>query len=367
MMCEISVIVPVYNTGALICKTIDSVLQQTFSEFELLIINDGSSQETLDYIIRYSDPRLRLISQENSGIAAARNRGIGEAKGKYVAFLDHDDILEPNYLEFLYRAAEKFDTDLVQCSFRLLYDNHYQEVYKIEDLNKIAKFLQDKNWKITPAVLRYLHPMVWLRLHKREFLQKYAIVFNTNLKAGQDDIHFALQCWSCAANMAVVPWNLYSWRQHPAQHSTIRSRKLFNQLIGWDELRNQLNEKFRPLSITLELYYGMNVMRRFESVLQKEYAAAFSETWTSSKTVLVLKYLLLMLFCGAIPFRYRVAEFSERISELLALRCFSERKANSFERGFFYMSLAQHFAEKGLKCTLLKLLSFRYSGKSQCR
>lgn len=105
-------------------------------------------------------------------------------------------------------------------------------------------------------------------------------------------------------------------------------------------------------------------MRRFEPVLQKEYAAAFRETWTITKSVLVLKYLLCMLFCGAIPFRYRVAEFSERISELLALRCFSGRKANSFERGFFYMNLAQHFAENGLKCTLLELLSFRYSGKS---
>lgn len=96
---QISVVMPVYNTGEMLRETIDSVLAQTHSDFELIIVDDGSQSETSKIAREYSDPRIRYYYQENRGMATARNRGVELAQGEYIAFLDHDDVWLPEKLE----------------------------------------------------------------------------------------------------------------------------------------------------------------------------------------------------------------------------------------------------------------------------
>lgn len=95
----ISIVMPVYNTGEILRETIDSVLAQTYVNFELIMIDDGSQSETSEIAKGYSDPRIRYYYQENRGMAAARNRGIKLSRGEYIAFLDHDDVWLPEKLE----------------------------------------------------------------------------------------------------------------------------------------------------------------------------------------------------------------------------------------------------------------------------
>lgn len=95
----ISVIIPVYNGARTIRETIDSVLSQSFSDFELLIINDGSTDNTLDVVARFSDPRIHVFSYPNAGSNPSRNRGIDFAKGDYLSFIDADDLWTPDKLE----------------------------------------------------------------------------------------------------------------------------------------------------------------------------------------------------------------------------------------------------------------------------
>lgn len=95
----ISVIIPVYNGAKTIEETVRSILNQTFQDFEIIIINDGSKDETLEAIDRIFDPRVRVYSYPNSGQGASRNRGLSQAKGEYIAFLDADDLWTPNKLE----------------------------------------------------------------------------------------------------------------------------------------------------------------------------------------------------------------------------------------------------------------------------
>lgn len=95
---EISVIIPVYNTGTILSETVASVLNQSFSDFELLLIDDGSDAATQQVLAGFNDPRIRVIRQENRGMAGARNRGLAEARGKYAAFCDHDDLWHPEKL-----------------------------------------------------------------------------------------------------------------------------------------------------------------------------------------------------------------------------------------------------------------------------
>ncbi|MCJ8280869.1 MAG: glycosyltransferase family 2 protein, partial [Rivularia sp. ALOHA_DT_140] len=98
-MPKVSVIIPAYNAMGFLPETLESVLQQTFTDFEILIINDGSSDDIVEWASKISDSRVRLITQINQGVSAARNTGIRNSQGEYIAFLDADDLWEPTKLE----------------------------------------------------------------------------------------------------------------------------------------------------------------------------------------------------------------------------------------------------------------------------
>lgn len=98
-MCKVSVVMPAYNVSTFIAGAIKSVLAQTFTDFELIIVDDGSTDDTALICNRFDDPRIRLVSQKNRGLAGARNTGIRAANGEYVAFLDADDLWRPEKLQ----------------------------------------------------------------------------------------------------------------------------------------------------------------------------------------------------------------------------------------------------------------------------
>src|SRR5690242_20728341 len=99
---QISVIIPVYNGERTILETIASVQQQTFSDFELIVINDGSTDRTLELLNSVEDPRLKILSYSNGGLPVARNRGISHATGEFITFIDADDLWTSDKLEAQY-------------------------------------------------------------------------------------------------------------------------------------------------------------------------------------------------------------------------------------------------------------------------
>lgn len=106
-MPTISVVIPAYNAERTILETIKSVQQQTFSDFEIIVINDGSSDQTLELLSQVEDSRLKIYSYNNSGLSTARNRGISHSTGEYIAFLDADDLWTPEKLELQLAALQK--------------------------------------------------------------------------------------------------------------------------------------------------------------------------------------------------------------------------------------------------------------------
>jgi len=106
MQPKVSVVIPAYNAMSYLPKTVESVLRQTFTDFEVLIIDDGSSDNIGQWFSQLTDPRLKLISQENQGVSGARNVGIAHAQGTYIALLDADDLWEPSKLEKQVRCLE---------------------------------------------------------------------------------------------------------------------------------------------------------------------------------------------------------------------------------------------------------------------
>lgn len=118
---KISVIMPIYNVAAYLDRAISSVLNQTFTDFELILVNDGSRDSSKEICEKYVelDSRVKLINQENSGAHIARNNGMKEASGKYFAFFDSDDYVENSMLSDLYEIAEKYESDLVVSGFNI--------------------------------------------------------------------------------------------------------------------------------------------------------------------------------------------------------------------------------------------------------
>lgn len=124
-MTEISIIVPVYNVEAYLSRCVNSILTQTYDDFELILVDDGSTDNSGKICDNFvsSDPRIRVIHKENGGVSSARNAGLDICVGKYVSFVDSDDFIAPIMLENLHSLAEKEKADIVDCGFTRVFDS----------------------------------------------------------------------------------------------------------------------------------------------------------------------------------------------------------------------------------------------------
>lgn len=111
-----SVVIPLYNKERSVKNTIESVLNQTFQDFEVIVVNDGSTDNSLEVVKSFNDERIRIINQKNSGVSSARNRGIKEAKYDWIAFLDADDLWKNNHLQIVDEMINTFPNEKVFCT-----------------------------------------------------------------------------------------------------------------------------------------------------------------------------------------------------------------------------------------------------------
>lgn len=141
-MCEISIIVPVYNVEKYLNKCVDSILNQTFKEFELILVDDGSPDNSGAICDQYAkkDSRVKVIHKENGGLSSARNAGIEVAQGKYLGFIDSDDYIAEDMYELLYNNIIKEDADLSICGIYDVYEE--KEVVEKERIKKTVSALE---------------------------------------------------------------------------------------------------------------------------------------------------------------------------------------------------------------------------------
>lgn len=190
MIPKISVVVPVYNTGKILRKTLDSILSQTFKEFELIIIDDGSNDVSVKICDEYAakDARVIVVHQKNAGICAARNAGIRMAKAKYLTFCDHDDFYAPRKLEVQYDMAVRYNADIVNVGYKSVSDvSHKSELIQMELVCHNRDELKNHILDIT-----YLHiSTIWNKLYNIEKLREF-FCFNENYTKGHEDINLNL-------------------------------------------------------------------------------------------------------------------------------------------------------------------------------
>ena len=142
-MVKISIVIPIYNAEDHLQRCVDSVLNQTEKNIEIILVDDGSKDNSIEICKNYlnQDKRVQLIHQENSGVSAARNRGIEQACGEYIGFIDSDDWIEPNMYECLLREANQASADIVICDARTVYEDGKIQADTITQLsgNQILK------------------------------------------------------------------------------------------------------------------------------------------------------------------------------------------------------------------------------------
>ncbi|EOO15546.1 glycosyltransferase family 2 protein [Bacillus cereus] len=165
---KISIIVPVYKVEQYIHKCIDSILMQTFEDFELILVDDGSPDTCGEICDRYADKdiRIKVIHKENGGVSSARNAGLEIAKGDYIGFVDSDDWIEPDMYELLYGMCAEHRCDVAICSSQIYYSN------KIVISSNHPFIIHDRNTAMKTMLEGKLYDeVVWTKLFKRNLLE----------------------------------------------------------------------------------------------------------------------------------------------------------------------------------------------------
>lgn len=196
-MIKVSVIMPVYNGEKFIERTSGMILNQSLKEIELILVNDGSKDNSAALCdkIAEGDPRVRVIHQSNQGICGARNAGIKEAKGEYIAFADQDDDCLPGWLKDNYEVAKEFDADLVK-SGRIAETIDEKGTVIKKDVRELEKrFYEKEELKKNYYVLRdrNVFSPVWDGLFRKEVIDQYRLHFRTEFKQGEEDTAFCLE------------------------------------------------------------------------------------------------------------------------------------------------------------------------------
>lgn len=292
---NVSVIVPVYNVEKYIQRCVDSILNQTFKNFELILVNDGSTDNSLKMLEKYkNNKKVKIYSQENQGPAIARNYGISVSKGKYVMFIDSDDYIDSNYIESYYQNINENNYDIVIGGYKRVVGDKIQFVQKLK----------------SEEFSKYIVTGPYCRIIKKEFLQKNNINFlNTN---SSEDVYFNLMIYNKTNKIGIIDntgyyyfynSNSISNTAHKGFKKDIKVIELLD-LINIEESYNlELNQYYIIRYVIWYLLYSGRTATSDSFV--KKYECLFSWLEKNISNYKKNKYLSLFLPKGE-PLKYRI-------------------------------------------------------------
>ena len=224
---KVSVLVPVCNVERYLEECLDSLLAQTFADFEVLCINDGSTDGSRAIIQRYLDvdDRFRVIDKPNSGYGASMNMGLGHAIGEYIAILESDDFFEPNALELLVDAAEQNQSDVVKADFYLYWSKPKKrdELFHIVDNLEIGRTMRP----IDDLAIFFRKPSIWSALYRANFLKENGIEFLETPGASYQDAGFNFKVWASAERATFIADPVLHYRQDNEKSSVNSAAKAY--------------------------------------------------------------------------------------------------------------------------------------------
>ena len=219
---KVSIIIPVYNTERYLPQCLDSIINQTLRELEIICVNDGSSDNSLSILNNYrnKDNRIKIINKGNRGVSAARNEGIKAARGEYITFVDSDDYVDLSTYEVLYEYAKKDDIDIIQMGIRRFKDgeDNYDMALDFADAPVISarKFLRAN-----------LSNYVWDKLYKSNVIKGRKPIKFINEISLAEDTCFSYMTLSRSRKFKRIDAKLYNYRNRPNSLSKLSCEEKF--------------------------------------------------------------------------------------------------------------------------------------------
>ena len=307
MLPTISIILPARNSADYLNRCVDSVIAQQFTGWELLVINDGSSDNTRDIAENYCkyDPRIRLFDSTGSGVSAARNIGLENSVGSYVTFLDSDDRLDPGFLSDLIGMCEKENADIAQCSFCYSYPDG-TELRDKEAVSAVFGGHEEIMNAYFSGMIGKVNLACWGKLYRRDLVKD--IRFDETLKI-QEDAFFTFQCCMKASKIACSNAARYYYSQNPKsvmnkpfdgskmQYFTVLDRELEscseNQMLcGKIKIRKMITALDLTAMIVREKSGGEYLPKLRETALEthKEIGGAVKISFKNKMKIFILKH-----------------------------------------------------------------------------
>lgn len=285
-MAEISILMPVYNVEKYLEACIDSVLAQTFTDFEVICIDDGSTDKSGiildDYALK--DSRIKVIHKENTGYGKTMNMALGKAKGKYIGIVESDDTIEADMFQNLYNAAAKYDLDLVKADFYAVWDNEDGTIRKqyfnlTDDLTMYNRVL-NPNIELDSYLLK---KFTWNALYKKDLLIKNNIKYNETPGASFQDNGFWFQTFYWAKRVMFLDRAVYNYRQDNMLSSVHDRQKVYAMKNEFDFIRSFMikhsdtPKRLYPICFHLRMLAYIGTLQRIDLSLKREFAKVIAK------------------------------------------------------------------------------------------
>lgn len=280
----VSVIIPIYNVEKYLKTCLDSLINQTLTEIEMICVNDGSTDKSPEILEEFAqkDERIKIINKENEGIGAARKTGLDAACGQFIAFVDSDDWLKPEALEELYKNAISNNSDLVMFDL-LRYDENHDHFNSEAGINLESFFKNEKiNFERFTFTYKDIKPYLlnksfaaWTKLYKTEILRSYDDFYFPK-HTTKEDVPFHVQVMLRAKKISYCPQKLYIYRISnigSISNVSSKSRKVFDifqiikiveDILNENEKTNEFRYEFATFKISQLIHWMKKCLTEFK-------------------------------------------------------------------------------------------------------
>ncbi len=256
----ISIIIPVYNVAPFLARCLDSVVNQTYSKLEIILVNDGSTDSCPRICDEYAakDNRIKVIHKENGGLSDARNAGINAATGELISFVDSDDVLSQQFFQKLLEALVTYNADIAECEFKKFI--HETELISCSDELKNSFQILEGEIIMEALFKGPFHVMVWNKLYKTALLRGRLFPLNRI----NEDVFWTYRIFGEASKTVKIDEELYFYRQreHSIMASTYSLKRL-DSLHAYEEKIEYLEEKFPNLVKDVRKTYCFLLMENY--------------------------------------------------------------------------------------------------------
>ena len=294
---KVSVVIPCYNVEKYLHQCLDSVVNQTLKDLEIICVNDGSKDSTLDIIKEYAakDPRVSYIDKPNSGYGNSMNQGFDKATGEYIGIIESDDYADLDMFEKLYNCAKEHELDVVKSGFYYYWSKGQEKNVPNPIASRVTASrtfcpVEDFESKMEMVEFFNIKPTIWSAIYRKDFIRQNNIRFNETPGASYQDASFNFKVWVCAQRVRLMQECFLHYRQDNESSSINSPGKVYCICDEYEEMERFLQERpvergvVEPVMIRIKYdSYNWNYNRLSEK-LQEEFIIRFYKDFARHRT-----------------------------------------------------------------------------------